>query len=185
MNFLIRIGSDWFLWIYSRSACTNNKLCVFSLSGGQCLKSRYNIPVDEEKIPRVLQFTGTVVLRPPQHIHLPTTSITSRRPGLCLSLLHICILLYIYRNLLITFILQDNETADLKIVSVLPVEPPKEWRPEVSHCYRYLVTAQSSVVFLTHRYRFAFCLDMSPSVSAVVRIIDPRFEQITIFSVSL
>ncbi|XP_052124949.1 KICSTOR complex protein SZT2 isoform X2 [Frankliniella occidentalis] len=61
----------------------------------------------------------------------------------------------------------ENEDKDLTVVSVLPLEPPSDWLPEVSHCYRYLVTPQSSIVFLTHRYRFAFCLDMSPSVSAV------------------
>ena len=71
-------------------------------------------------------------------------------------------------TLILFLFFQDYEDIDLHVVSVLPLEPPSAWRPEVSHCYRYLVTAQSSVVFVTHQYRVAFCLDMSPSVSAVV-----------------
>ena len=59
---------------------------------------------------------------------------------------------------------------------MIPHEQPPEWKPESSHMYKYLVTAHSSVVFLTHNYCIVYCLDMSPSLSVVVsHVRDLRF----------
>jgi hypothetical protein len=67
----------------------------------------------------------------------------------------------------------DSETQsvhepELTVISVIPHEQPPEWKPESSHMYKYLVTAHSTISFLTHNYGIVYCLDMSPSLSAVV-----------------
>nr|CAD7197644.1 unnamed protein product [Timema douglasi] len=59
---------------------------------------------------------------------------------------------------------------ELTVVSIQPHEPPLEWRPRNCHHYIYRVTHKSTIVFLTHRYRIIYCLDMSPSLSAVVLV---------------
>jgi len=65
---------------------------------------------------------------------------------------------------------------ELKVLSVIPHEQPPEWKPESSHMYKYLVTAHSTVIFLTHNYCIVYCLDMSPSLSVVVsHVRDLRF----------
>ncbi|KAJ9595166.1 hypothetical protein L9F63_013524, partial [Diploptera punctata] len=56
---------------------------------------------------------------------------------------------------------------ELQVLSVVPHEQPPEWKPESSHLYKYLVTAHSTLLFLTHNYCIVYCLDMSPSLSAV------------------
>jgi hypothetical protein len=64
---------------------------------------------------------------------------------------------------------------ELKVLSVIPLEQPTEWKPESSHMYKYLVTAHSTVIFLTHNYCIVYCLDMSPSLSAVVSTVTSKF----------
>ncbi|PSN35431.1 hypothetical protein C0J52_13199 [Blattella germanica] len=66
--------------------------------------------------------------------------------------------------------LQSVPKSELKVISVVPHEQPPEWKPESSHTYKYLVTAHSNILFLTHNYCIVYCLDMSPSLSAVVSI---------------
>jgi hypothetical protein len=61
---------------------------------------------------------------------------------------------------------------ELKVLSAIPHEQPPEWKPESSHMYKYLVTAHSTIIFLTHNYCIVYCLDMSPSLSAVVCSVD-------------
>lgn len=63
----------------------------------------------------------------------------------------------------------DNEdTPELEIVSAIPVERPKSWCEETSHRYQYKITTNTSLVFLAHKYRMVFSLDLSPSLSTVV-----------------
>lgn len=65
--------------------------------------------------------------------------------------------------------LGDNEeTPELEIVSVLPVDQPQYWHEETSYKYQYKVTANTSLIFLAHKYRMVFSLDLSPSLSTVV-----------------
>lgn len=54
------------------------------------------------------------------------------------------------------------------VVSVVPEEPTKDWSPENSHLFEYLVTLSTNVIFLGDVYRVVYCLDISPSVSTVV-----------------
>ncbi|XP_063220375.1 KICSTOR complex protein SZT2-like isoform X2 [Bacillus rossius redtenbacheri] len=61
----------------------------------------------------------------------------------------------------------DSCTEELTVVSIVPREPPLEWKPESSHSYTYLVTSHSAIIFLSHKYRIVYCLDMSPSLSSV------------------
>ena len=73
------------------------------------------------------------------------------------------------------WLLQCEKSADLhpelKVLSVFPHEQPPEWKPESSHLYKYLVTPHSVLLFLAHNYCIVYCLDMSPSLSAVVSYI--------------
>jgi hypothetical protein len=64
--------------------------------------------------------------------------------------------------------LETQSVPELTVLSVIPHEQPPEWKPESSHMYKYLVTAHSTIIFLTHNYGIVYCLDMSPSLSAVV-----------------
>jgi hypothetical protein len=66
---------------------------------------------------------------------------------------------------------QSVPEPELMVLSVIPHEQPPEWKPESSHMYKYLVTAHSRIIFLTHNYGIVYCLDMSPSLSAVVSAI--------------
>lgn len=70
---------------------------------------------------------------------------------------------------------QDELEPELKVLSVIPHEQPPEWKPESSHMYKYLVTAHSTIIFLTHNYCIVYCLDMSPSLSAVVSAVKCKF----------
>ncbi|KAF4533502.1 hypothetical protein B566_EDAN000987, partial [Ephemera danica] len=63
----------------------------------------------------------------------------------------------------------DNDD-ELVVVSVVPQDTPLEWTPELSPNYKYLVTPTTVVVFLAEKYRMVFCLDVSPSLSAVVLV---------------
>lgn len=64
-------------------------------------------------------------------------------------------------------VILDDCEDELTIISVIPNQPPLYWKVETSHCCKYLVTPHTSLIFLGHRYRIVYCLDMSPSLSAV------------------
>ncbi|XP_025829072.1 KICSTOR complex protein SZT2-like [Agrilus planipennis] len=67
-------------------------------------------------------------------------------------------------NTIITFtdnIKLDDDSNELKIVSIVPAEALP------SKTNRYLITVHTQVKFLAHRYRLVYCIDMSPSQSAV------------------
>ena len=72
----------------------------------------------------------------------------------------------------------QNSSEELDAVGVVPylengslgnLESYKasasDWDYDVSHLYEYYVTPRTTVRFLAQRYRFAYLLDMSPSVS--------------------
>ncbi|XP_046747125.1 KICSTOR complex protein SZT2-like [Diprion similis] len=61
----------------------------------------------------------------------------------------------------------NEETPELEIISVLPVEQPPSWRGETSYRYQYKITTNTSLVFLAHKYRIVISLDLSPSLSTV------------------
>jgi hypothetical protein len=63
----------------------------------------------------------------------------------------------------------DSLRSELKIISVVPSDPPKIWSEEKSHLFKYYVTPATQVIFLAEKYRMVYCLDISPSLSAVVR----------------
>ncbi|KAK7862806.1 hypothetical protein R5R35_004159 [Gryllus longicercus] len=61
----------------------------------------------------------------------------------------------------------DNCKEELTVISVIPNQPPLHWKVETSHLYKYLITSHTSLMFLGQKYRIVYCLDMSPSLSAV------------------
>lgn len=63
---------------------------------------------------------------------------------------------------------KTREAAELEIVSVLPKNKSGSWSPETCHQYLYKVTSTTSVIFLAHKYRMVFNLDLSPSLATVV-----------------
>ncbi|XP_043599602.1 KICSTOR complex protein SZT2-like isoform X2 [Bombus pyrosoma] len=62
---------------------------------------------------------------------------------------------------------KTREAAELEIVSVLPKNKSGSWCPETCHQYLYKVTSTTSVIFLAHKYRMVFNLDLSPSLATV------------------
>ncbi|CAL7950911.1 unnamed protein product [Xylocopa violacea] len=62
---------------------------------------------------------------------------------------------------------KSKEAAELEIVSVLPKNKLESWSSETSHQYLYKVTSATSVIFLAHKYRIVFNLDLSPSLATV------------------
>ncbi|XP_076669350.1 KICSTOR complex protein SZT2 isoform X3 [Andrena cerasifolii] len=65
---------------------------------------------------------------------------------------------------------KNKEAAELEIVSVLPKCKPESWSAEISHQFHYKVTSTTSVIFLAHKYRMVFNLDLSPSLATVFTI---------------
>lgn len=63
---------------------------------------------------------------------------------------------------------KTKEAAELETVSVLPKNKPESWSSETSHQYLYKVTSTTSIIFLAHKYRMVFNLDLSPSLATVV-----------------
>ncbi|XP_048511777.1 KICSTOR complex protein SZT2-like isoform X2 [Athalia rosae] len=61
----------------------------------------------------------------------------------------------------------DAEPPELEIVSVLPFNQPSFWRRETSYQFQYKITTNTSLIFLAHKYRMVFSLDLSPSLSTV------------------
>nr|XP_018915153.1 PREDICTED: protein SZT2-like [Bemisia tabaci] len=66
-----------------------------------------------------------------------------------------------------TLVVPNDLELELVVLSVIPQDPPSSWKPESSHLFQYLVIPTSNVIFLAHVYSAVFCLDMSPSISAV------------------
>lgn len=62
---------------------------------------------------------------------------------------------------------KTKEAAELETVSVLPKNKPESWSSETSHQYLYKVTSTTSIIFLAHKYRMVFNLDLSPSLATV------------------
>ncbi|OAD53479.1 Protein SZT2, partial [Eufriesea mexicana] len=62
---------------------------------------------------------------------------------------------------------KTKEAAELETVSVLPKNKIESWSSETSHQYLYKVTSTTSVIFLAHKYRMVFNLDLSPSLATV------------------
>ncbi|KAK4871539.1 hypothetical protein RN001_015663 [Aquatica leii] len=55
----------------------------------------------------------------------------------------------------------DTASTDLEVISVVPK------RNEVAYSNKYLITTGTNVKYLAYSYRFVYCVDMSPSQSAV------------------
>ncbi|CAK9801279.1 KICSTOR complex protein SZT2 [Anthophora quadrimaculata] len=62
---------------------------------------------------------------------------------------------------------KSKEAAELEIVSVLPKNKPESWSSDTSHQCLYKVTSTTSIIFLAHKYRMVFNLDLSPSLATV------------------
>lgn len=62
---------------------------------------------------------------------------------------------------------EKNNTEEI-IISVIPLDRPKNWSSENAYLYEYVVSLNTNVIFLGEVYRQVYCLDISPSVSTVV-----------------
>ena len=62
----------------------------------------------------------------------------------------------------------EKVSKAIEIVSIIPEGLGLiNWKPETSHLYQYHIHPKTKVLFLSHRYCLTYCLDMSPSLSAV------------------
>lgn len=62
----------------------------------------------------------------------------------------------------------EKITKAIEIVSIIPEEQGiGDWSPDNSHLYQYYIHPQTKLLFLSRRYCLTYCLDMSPSLSAV------------------
>lgn len=65
---------------------------------------------------------------------------------------------------------EDKSSTDFEVVSIIPENPDaKGWTFDKRHEFRYRVSPDTKVVYMSRRYRLVFCLDISPSVASVVR----------------
>ncbi|XP_018338951.1 PREDICTED: protein SZT2-like [Trachymyrmex septentrionalis] len=62
---------------------------------------------------------------------------------------------------------KSKEEPELEIVSVLPKDKPVVWSTDTSYQFLYKVVSTTSIVFLAHKYRMVFSLDLSPSLATV------------------
>ncbi|XP_076387408.1 KICSTOR complex protein SZT2 isoform X2 [Megachile rotundata] len=62
---------------------------------------------------------------------------------------------------------KNKEAPELEVVSVLPKTKVEPWSSETSHQYLYRVTSTTSIIFLAHKYRMVFNLDLSPSLATI------------------
>ncbi|XP_014246112.1 KICSTOR complex protein SZT2-like isoform X2 [Cimex lectularius] len=60
-----------------------------------------------------------------------------------------------------------TQDCEIQILSVYPQDPPSDWGPENSLSYQYLITTSTNVVYLSKVSKAVYCLDLSPSISAV------------------
>ncbi|KAL0121707.1 hypothetical protein PUN28_006892 [Cardiocondyla obscurior] len=63
--------------------------------------------------------------------------------------------------------IKTKEKPELEVVSVLPKDKPVAWSIDTSHLFLYKVVSATSIVFLAHKYRMVFSLDLSPSLATV------------------
>lgn len=63
---------------------------------------------------------------------------------------------------------KNKEAPELEIVSVLPKDEPTAWSIDTSYQFLYRVVPTTSIIFLGHKYRMVFSLDLSPSLATVV-----------------
>ena len=64
--------------------------------------------------------------------------------------------------------LENEETLELEIVSVIPKKMPTSWNADNNHEFLYRISSVTTVIFLAHRYRMVFSLDLSPSLATIV-----------------
>ncbi|XP_033214181.1 KICSTOR complex protein SZT2-like isoform X2 [Belonocnema kinseyi] len=62
---------------------------------------------------------------------------------------------------------ENEETPELEIVSVVPKEIPASWSADNSHKFFYRISSTTSLIFLAHKYRMVFSLDLSPSLATI------------------
>ncbi|XP_018404829.1 PREDICTED: protein SZT2-like [Cyphomyrmex costatus] len=62
---------------------------------------------------------------------------------------------------------KSKEESELEIVSVLPKDKPVTWSIDTSYQFFYKIVSTTSIVFLAHKYRMVFSLDLSPSLATV------------------
>ncbi|KYN29036.1 Protein SZT2, partial [Trachymyrmex cornetzi] len=63
--------------------------------------------------------------------------------------------------------MKSKEEPELEIVSVLPKDKPVAWSTDTNYQFLYKVVSTTSIVFLAHKYRMVFSLDLSPSLATV------------------
>lgn len=63
---------------------------------------------------------------------------------------------------------KNREIPELEIISVLPKDKPASWSTDTSYQFLYKVVSTTSIIFLAHKYRIVFSLDLSPSLATVV-----------------
>lgn len=66
--------------------------------------------------------------------------------------------------------IKNKEEPELEVVSVLPKDKSVAWSIDTSYQFLYKVVPTTSIVFLAHKYRMVFSLDLSPSLATVVSI---------------
>lgn len=64
--------------------------------------------------------------------------------------------------------IKNKEIPELEIISVLPKDKPPSWSIDTSFQFLYKVVSTTSIIFLAHKYRIVFSLDLSPSLATVV-----------------
>ncbi|EGI63828.1 Uncharacterized protein C1orf84 [Acromyrmex echinatior] len=62
---------------------------------------------------------------------------------------------------------KSKEEPELEIVSVLPKDKPVAWSADTNYQFLYKIVSTTSIVFLAHKYRMVFSLDLSPSLATV------------------
>ncbi|KAK2589304.1 hypothetical protein KPH14_007855 [Odynerus spinipes] len=63
--------------------------------------------------------------------------------------------------------LSYEDAPELEVVSVLPNGPPPSWTADTSHKFLYKIIGATSIIFLAHKYRMVFSLDLGPSLATV------------------
>ncbi|XP_029156600.1 KICSTOR complex protein SZT2-like [Nylanderia fulva] len=63
--------------------------------------------------------------------------------------------------------IKNKEIPELEIVSVLPKDKPAFWSTDTSYQFLYKVVSATSIIFLAHKYRIVYSLDLSPSLATV------------------
>lgn len=61
-----------------------------------------------------------------------------------------------------------EELPELEIVSVLPKGDCPSWSVDTRHQFLYKVVSTTCIIFLAHKYRIVFSLDLSPSLATIV-----------------